>query len=55
MNCLLHWIKRLIFVLSIFILLGPLSPQVFAQNGVMMQYFHWYYPVGWTGITSGSF
>jgi len=41
-----HRLKNLILVLSIFLFMQPGLPHVFAQNGVMMQYFHWYYPDG---------
>ena len=46
MNNLFHRKKSPILVLTIYLLLGPGSSHVFAQNGVMMQYFHWYYPGG---------
>ena len=46
MNNLFHWMKNLIPVLSIFLFMAPAAPQVYAHNGVMMQYFHWYYPGG---------
>jgi alpha-amylase len=39
-------LKRLSLVLSFFLFMAPGLPHVCAQNGVMMQYFHWYYPGG---------
>jgi alpha-amylase len=39
-------LKNPVLVLSIFLFMASLAPGVFAQNGVMMQYFHWYYPAG---------
>ena len=41
-----HRLKSLILVLSFFLFMAPGLPHVYAQNGVMMQYFHWYYPGG---------
>ena len=46
MNFFSHRMKSLTLVISIFLFMGPGLPHVFAQNGVMMQYFHWYYPGG---------
>lgn len=70
MNFFSQGMKFLILVLPILLFMVPGLPYVFAQNGVMMQYFHWYYPGGgllWNevagrtdelaaaGTTSGSF
>ncbi len=46
MNFFPYRLKILILVLSVFLFIGPAPPHVRAQNGVMMQYFHWYYPAG---------
>jgi alpha-amylase len=52
-----HRLKILIPVLWFFLFTGPGLLQVCAQNDVMMQYFHWYYPGGgllWDEVTSRS-
>jgi len=46
MNYFSKRLKCLILVLSIFLVMVPGLPHALAQNGVMMQYFHWYYPGG---------
>jgi alpha-amylase len=46
MSYVFHKMKILILALSAFLFMGSALPQVCAQNGVMMQYFHWYYPGG---------
>ena len=46
MKNLLHRMKRLIIILSICLSTGLAASHALAQNGVMMQYFHWYYPGG---------
>ncbi len=46
MSNLLNWIKRLTIVLSVILSAGLAASHALAQNGVMMQYFHWYYPGG---------
>ena len=46
MNFFPYRLKIPILALSVFLFIGPAPPHVCAQNGVMMQYFHWYYPAG---------
>jgi alpha-amylase len=43
MKFVLQFIKNLILAAAIFIILGQGTAHVSAQDGVMMQYFHWYY------------
>jgi alpha-amylase len=38
--------KCLSFAVAILIVILPGMPHVYGQDGVMMQYFHWYYPGG---------
>ena len=39
-------IKCLSFAFAILIVIWGGSPHAYGQDGVMMQYFHWYYPGG---------
>jgi len=50
----LKFLKYIVLVTAIAVFTPLATPQVGAENGVMMQYFHWYYPGGgilWDEIT----
>ena len=54
MKYVIQLMKCLVSAIAIFIYLSQATSPVLAQEGVMMQYFHWYYPTGgilWAEIT----